>query len=59
MTPRHVAIIMDGNRRWAAERGLPIACGYRRGIGALRRTLRAAGEAGVRVVSAYAFSEEN
>jgi undecaprenyl diphosphate synthase len=59
VTPRHVAIIMDGNRRWAAERGLPIACGYRRGVTALRRTLQAAGEAGVRVVTAYAFSEEN
>jgi undecaprenyl diphosphate synthase len=59
MTPQHVAIIMDGNRRWAAERGLPIACGYRRGISALRRTLRAAHAAGVRVVTAYAFSEEN
>jgi undecaprenyl diphosphate synthase len=57
--PRHVAIIMDGNRRWAAERGLPVACGYRRGISALRRTLRAASAAGIRVVSAYAFSEEN
>jgi undecaprenyl diphosphate synthase len=56
---RHVAIIMDGNRRWAAARGLPIACGYRRGIATLRRTLRAAHEAGVRVVTAYAFSEEN
>jgi undecaprenyl diphosphate synthase len=59
VTPRHVAIIMDGNRRWAVERGLPIACGYRRGITALRRTLRAASAAGVRVVTAYAFSEEN
>jgi undecaprenyl diphosphate synthase len=59
MTPRHIAIIMDGNRRWAAERGLPIACGYRRGITALRRTLRSAAAAGVRVVTAYAFSEEN
>ncbi len=59
MIPRHVAIIMDGNRRWATERGLPIACGYRRGITALRRTLRAAAAAGVRVVTAYAFSEEN
>ncbi|MGC1379751.1 MAG: polyprenyl diphosphate synthase, partial [Candidatus Baltobacteraceae bacterium] len=46
-------------RRGAAERGLPIACGYRRGITALRRALRAAHAAGVRVVSAYAFSEEN
>jgi undecaprenyl diphosphate synthase len=59
VTPQHVAIIMDGNRRWATQRGLPISCGYRRGIGALRRTLRAASAAGVRVVTAYAFSEEN
>lgn len=50
---------MDGNRRWAAQRGMPIACGYRRGIATLRRTLRAAHVAGVRVVTAYAFSEEN
>lgn len=59
MTPKHVAIIMDGNRRWARERGLPIACGYRRGVTALRRVLRAAAQAGVGVVTAYAFSEEN
>lgn len=50
---------MDGNRRWAAERGLPIAFGYRRGVTALRRVVRAARAAGVRVVTAYAFSEEN
>jgi undecaprenyl diphosphate synthase len=50
---------MDGNRRWAAEHRLPIACGYRRGITTLRRTLRAARAAGVSVVTAYAFSEEN
>ncbi len=59
MTPQHIAIIMDGNRRWARERGLPIARGYRRGVTALRRTLRLARAAGVRVVTAYAFSEEN
>jgi undecaprenyl diphosphate synthase len=59
MTPTHVAIIMDGNRRWARERGLPVACGYQRGVTALRRTLRAARRAQVRVVTAYAFSEEN
>jgi len=57
--PQHIAIIMDGNRRWATERGLPVACGYRRGVTALRRTLLAARAAGVRVVTAYAFSEEN
>lgn len=59
MIARHIAIIMDGNRRWARERNLPIACGYRRGVTALRRTLRAARRAQVRVVTAYAFSEEN
>jgi undecaprenyl diphosphate synthase len=59
VTPRHVAIIMDGNRRWARERGLPVACGYRRGIAALRRTLRAAARAKVQVVTAFAFSDEN
>lgn len=50
---------MDGNRRWAAERGLPIACGYRRGVTALRRVVRAARAANVRVLTAYAFSDEN
>jgi undecaprenyl diphosphate synthase len=59
MIPRHVAIIMDGNRRWARERGMPIAFGYQRGVVALRRTLRAARRAGIQVVTAYAFSEEN
>jgi undecaprenyl diphosphate synthase len=59
VTPRHVAIIMDGNRRWARERRLPIACGYRRGITALRRTLRAARRAEIPIVTAFAFSEEN
>lgn len=50
---------MDGNRRWARERRLPIAYGYQRGITALRRTLQAARRARVQVVTAYAFSEEN
>jgi undecaprenyl diphosphate synthase len=50
---------MDGNRRWARERKLPIAYGYRRGVTALRRTLRAAQRAQIRIVTAYAFSEEN
>ncbi len=59
MTPGHVAIIMDGNRRWARERSLPIACGYQRGVTALRRTLRAARAAGIPVVTAFAFSDEN
>jgi undecaprenyl diphosphate synthase len=57
--PQHVAIIMDGNRRWARERRVPIAQGYRCGITALHRTLRAAARAGVGVVTAFAFSDEN
>lgn len=57
--PEHVAVIMDGNRRWARERGLPIAEGYRRGVDALRATVRAAARAGVRRVTVYGFSTEN
>ena len=45
--PRHVAIIMDGNGRWAAARGLPRGEGHRRGVEAIRRTVRAAGERGI------------
>ena len=50
---------MDGNRRWARERGLPVALGYRRGLSALRRIVRAARAAGIPVLTAFAFSEEN
>jgi len=57
--PRHVAIIMDGNGRWAAQRGLPRVAGHRAGAEAVRRTLRAAVEAGVEVLTLYAFSSEN
>jgi undecaprenyl diphosphate synthase len=57
--PRHIAIIMDGNGRWAAERGLPRIEGHRRGIEALRRTVRAAGELGVEILTIYSFSAEN
>jgi undecaprenyl diphosphate synthase len=59
IVPRHVAIIMDGNRRWARERGLPVALGYRRGLGTLRHIVRAARDAGIPVVTAFAFSDEN
>jgi undecaprenyl diphosphate synthase len=59
MVPRHVAIIMDGNGRWAAKRGLPRAAGHRAGAEAVRSTLRAAAEAGVQVLTLYAFSSEN
>jgi undecaprenyl diphosphate synthase len=57
--PRHVAIIMDGNGRWAAERGLPRSEGHRRGVDALRRTVRAVGEMGVEILTIFSFSSEN
>jgi undecaprenyl diphosphate synthase len=50
---------MDGNGRWAAQRGLPRVAGHRAGAEAVRKTLRAAGEAGVEVLTLYAFSSEN
>ena len=58
-TPRHVAVIMDGNRRWAAANGLPQIEGHRRGMLALRRIVIAAAKAGIEVLTVYAFSEEN
>ncbi|HEY0629465.1 MAG TPA: polyprenyl diphosphate synthase [Sphingomicrobium sp.] len=57
--PRHVAIIMDGNGRWAASRGLPRVAGHRAGAEAVRRTLKSAVKAGVQVLTLYAFSSEN
>ena len=57
--PCHVAIIMDGNGRWAAARGLPRVEGHRRGVEALRKTVRAAGEMGIRVLTIFSFSSEN
>jgi undecaprenyl diphosphate synthase len=58
-SPKHIAIIMDGNGRWASARGLPRTAGHRQGIDALRRTVRAAAERGVQVLTVYAFSTEN
>ena len=57
--PAHIAIIMDGNGRWAKARGLPRAAGHERGVEALRRTVEAAGEIGVRYLTVYSFSTEN
>ena len=57
--PRHVAIIMDGNGRWAAERSLPRGEGHRRGVEALRRTVRAAGDLGIGILTIFSFSSEN
>ncbi len=57
--PRHVAIIMDGNGRWAAARGLPRGEGHRRGVEALRRTIRAASAIGIKFITIFSFSAEN
>ena len=57
--PRHVAIIMDGNGRWAAARGLPRGEGHRRGVEAVRQTVKAAIELGVRHLTLFSFSSEN
>lgn len=57
--PAHVAIIMDGNRRWARARGMPPVFGHRRGAEAVRRTLEACAREGVRYVTLFAFSSEN
>ncbi|HSR46416.1 MAG TPA: isoprenyl transferase [Anaerolineales bacterium] len=57
--PHHVAIIMDGNGRWARARGLPRLAGHRAGVDNLRRVLEAAGDFGIRYLTIYAFSTEN
>jgi undecaprenyl diphosphate synthase len=57
--PRHIAIIMDGNGRWAAQRGLPRAEGHRRGVEAVRATVQAAIELGVPYLTIFSFSSEN
>jgi hypothetical protein len=57
--PRHVAIIMDGNGRWAEQHGLPRSAGHRMGVEAVRRSVRAAMELGVQYLTIYSFSSEN
>src|SRR5579863_419025 len=57
--PIHVGIIMDGNGRWAKARGLPRYEGHRRGVEAVRRAVRSAGELGLRFLTIYSFSSEN
>ncbi len=57
--PAHIAIIMDGNGRWAVERGLPRTAGHRAGVEALRRTVRAVGDLGITYLTVFAFSSEN
>ena len=57
--PRHVALIMDGNGRWAQARGLPRAMGHREGVQALKRTVQAAPQLGVECLTVFGFSTEN
>src|SRR5882762_8069458 len=57
--PRHVAIIMDGNGRWATNRGLPRVAGHGEGVKSVRAVVRAAGELGIEFLTLYAFSSEN
>ena len=57
--PRHVAIIMDGNGRWAAERGMPRTFGHKAGVEAVRRCVRAAMTRGIRYLTLFGFSSEN
>lgn len=57
--PRHVAIIADGNRRWARERGLPVLAGHVQGIEAIRPIVRRARDLGIETLSVYTFSTEN
>lgn len=57
--PQHVAVIMDGNGRWAVQRGLPRHAGHRQGMAAVREAVEGAREAGVRILTLFAFSTEN
>ena len=57
--PTHVAIIIDGNGRWARSRGLPRIAGHKRGAEAVRRTIKAAAELGIGYLTLYGFSSEN
>ena len=57
--PKHIAIIMDGNRRWAKEKKLPIKLGHKKGAETLEKTIRYANKLGIEYVTVYAFSTEN
>ena len=57
--PRHVAIIMDGNGRWAKQRFMPRVAGHKRGVGAVRETVKTCGELGIEYLTLFAFSSEN
>ena len=57
--PKHIAIIMDGNRRWAKERGMPVSFGHKEGAKTLENIVRYANKIGLKYITAYAFSTEN
>src|SRR5699024_11394184 len=57
--PHHVAIIMDGNGRWAQKRGLPRVAGHKEGMDAVRKVVKAAAKCNVKILTLYAFSTEN
>ena len=57
--PEHIAIVMDGNGRWAKKRFLPRLAGHRAGVDTVERVVKAANEIGIRYLSLYAFSTEN
>ena len=56
---KHIAIIMDGNRRWAKQKGLPSAIGHKKGVDALKKTVYACDDYGIKYITVYAFSTEN
>ena len=57
--PRHIAIIMDGNGRWANDRGLPRIAGHREGVRTVRKITKLCGELGIQTLTLYTFSSEN
>ena len=57
--PKHIAIIMDGNRRWAREKGMPISFGHKEGAKTLEKVVRYANKIGIKYITVYAFSTEN
>ena len=59
VVPNHVAVIMDGNGRWASQRGMPRTFGHKQGVEATKRLVRAAHDMGIKVLTIYGFSTEN
>ena len=57
--PKHIAIIMDGNGRWAQKKGLPRVMGHKAGMGAIKETVKTCSDLGIKILTVYAFSTEN